>query len=136
MASEVSARWESGRAAYASQFRTSPEEAEERLSNILGSTMAEGAILAAGGTNWDDNCLTRIERCFIAVAAMVSIGGVEPRLRSYVRWALDLGGTSEQLEALVSLLATFVGYPRASVAMEVVKDVIATYDGGDGRSHV
>lgn len=136
MASDVSARWESGRAAYASQFRASPEEAEERLSKILGATMAEGAVLAAGGTSWEDNCLTRIERCFIAVAAMVSIGGVEPRLRGYVRWAMDLGGTPEQLEALVSLLATFVGYPRASVAMEVVRDVIATYDGGDARSRV
>lgn len=135
MASERSARWESGRAAYASQFRTSADEAEQRLTQILGATMAEGAILASGGSTWQDNCLTRRERCLIVVASMVSIGGVDARLRGYVRWAMDLGITSEQLEELVALLATYVGYPRASVAMEVVRHVIATYAIGEVPAH-
>jgi len=39
-----------------------------------------------------------------------------------VRWALDHGVTPEQLEALTTLLAVYVGYPRASVGMEIVRD--------------
>ena len=35
------------------------------------------------------------------------------------------GATPEELDALVSLLAVYVGYPRASVAMEVVRDELA-----------
>ena len=33
--------------------------------------------------------------------------------------------TPEQLEALATLLAVYAGYPRASVAMEVVREVVS-----------
>jgi alkylhydroperoxidase/carboxymuconolactone decarboxylase family protein YurZ len=35
---------------------------------------------------------------------------------------VEHGVTPEELEAIVSLLAVYVGYPRASVASEVVRD--------------
>jgi alkylhydroperoxidase/carboxymuconolactone decarboxylase family protein YurZ len=42
-----------------------------------------------------------------------------------VRWAIDQGSTRDELEALVTLLAVYIGYPRASVAMEVVRIELA-----------
>ena len=54
-------------------------------------------------------------------------GGVEARLRTHVRWALDHGATPEELEALAALLAVYAGYPKASSAIEVFRQVIAEY---------
>jgi alkylhydroperoxidase/carboxymuconolactone decarboxylase family protein YurZ len=59
------------------------------------------------------------------VAALVALGGLEARLRTHVRWALDHGATAEELEALGALLAVYVGYARASVAMEAIREVVA-----------
>jgi alkylhydroperoxidase/carboxymuconolactone decarboxylase family protein YurZ len=42
-----------------------------------------------------------------------------------VRWALDHGVTPEELEATGALLAVYVGYPRASVAAEMIREVLA-----------
>ena len=61
----------------------------------------------------------------LVLAALVAAGRVEARLRVHVRWALDHGVTPEELEAMATLLAVYVGYPRASVAMEVIRDVVA-----------
>jgi alkylhydroperoxidase/carboxymuconolactone decarboxylase family protein YurZ len=51
----------------------------------------------------------------------VSQAGVEERLRGHVRWAIAHGSNRVELEELVTLLAVYVGYPRASIAMEIVR---------------
>jgi alkylhydroperoxidase/carboxymuconolactone decarboxylase family protein YurZ len=56
------------------------------------------------------------------VAALIALGGVEERLRGHVRWALEHGVTPDELDALVALLAVYVGFARASTAAEVVRD--------------
>jgi 4-carboxymuconolactone decarboxylase len=113
-----------GRQAYASQFRLPEDEAVAELERIVGERMAGEAINAAGGA-WVDDCLSFRERSLVVVAALVAEGGVEARLRGHVRWALDHGVTAEQLEAVAALLAVYVGYARASVAMEVIREVVA-----------
>ena len=47
-----------------------------------------------------------------------------------MRWAIEHGSSREELEALVTLLAVYVGFPRASVAMEIVRDELATLEAG------
>jgi alkylhydroperoxidase/carboxymuconolactone decarboxylase family protein YurZ len=47
-----------------------------------------------------------------------------------VRWALEHGSSREELEALVTLLAVYVGFPRASAAMEIVRDELALIEAG------
>jgi 4-carboxymuconolactone decarboxylase len=113
-----------GRQAYASQFRLPEDEAVAELERVVGERMASEAIAAAGGA-WVDDCLSLRDRSLVVVAALIAQGGVEARLRGHVRWALDHGITPDQLEALAALLAVYVGYPRASVAMEVIRDVVA-----------
>jgi 4-carboxymuconolactone decarboxylase len=72
--------------------------------------------------------LTLRERSLVVVAALAAQGGVEGRLRSHVRWALDHGATPDELDALVALLAVYAGYPRASTASEVIREVVAEYE--------
>ena len=120
-----------GRAAYASQFRLPEAEAVEELKRIVGERMATEAINAAGGV-WVEDVLSLRERSLVVVAALVAQGGVEERLRVHARWALDHGLTPDELEAMATLLAVYVGYPRASVAMEVIREVVAE-EAGDTR---
>ena len=66
----------------------------------------------------------------MVVAALVAQGAVDERLRGHVRWAIDHGSSREELEALVTLLAVYVGFPRASVAMEIVRGELAMLEAG------
>jgi 4-carboxymuconolactone decarboxylase len=113
-----------GRAAYASQLRLPESEAVEELARIVGERMATEAINAAGGA-WVDDVLSLRDRSLVVLTALVTQGGVEDRLRVHTRWALDHGLTPDELEAMATLLAVYVGYPRASVAIEVIREVVA-----------
>lgn len=113
-----------GRAAYASQFRLPEDEAVEELKRAVGERMANEAINAAAGA-WVDDCLSLRDRSLVVLAALVTQGGVEERLRVHIRWALDHGVTPEELEAMGALLAVYIGYPRASVAAEMIREVLA-----------
>jgi 4-carboxymuconolactone decarboxylase len=113
-----------GRAAYASQFGLPENEAVELLETIVGKRMAREAVQAAGGA-WVEDCLSLRDRSLVVVAALAAQGGVEERLRGHVRWALEHGVTPDELDAALALLAVYVGYPRASVAMEVIREVLA-----------
>ena len=119
-------RWQAGLAAYASQFQIEKDEVYEHLSSRFGERFATEAILA-NATTWVDDCLSVRDRSLIVVAALAAQGGVETRLRTHVRWALDHGATAEELEAVGALLAVYAGYPKASVAMEVIREVIADH---------
>lgn len=121
-----------GRRAYASQFRLPEREAVEELQRIVGVRMAAEAIDAAGGA-WVDDVLTLRDRSLVVLAALVAQGGVEDRLRVHARWALDHGLTADELDAMATLLAVYVGYPRASVAIEVIREVVAAEADGGGE---
>ena len=117
-------RRERGIAVYASQFGVSIAEAERIFTERYGERMAEEAFNAQGGSTWEADALSLRDRSLIVLAALITQGSVEPRLRQHVDWALEHGATTEELEALASLLAVYAGYPRASVGMEVIRDVL------------
>jgi 4-carboxymuconolactone decarboxylase len=114
-------RYEHGLDAYASQFGIPREQVASWFAERYGERFATEAINAAGGA-WDDDVLSLRDRSLIVVAALITQGGVEPRLRGHVRWAIEHGSTREELEALATLLANYAGYPRASVGLEIVRD--------------
>jgi 4-carboxymuconolactone decarboxylase len=121
-------RWERGLDAYASQLGVPREEVPAWFAERFGERFGTEAINAAGGA-WADDALSLRDRSLVVVAALVAQGAVEERLRGHVRWAVAHGSSREELEALVTLLAVYVGYPRASVAMEVVRDELARLEG-------
>jgi 4-carboxymuconolactone decarboxylase len=117
----VTDRWERGLDAYASQFGIDREDVPQWFADRFGERFAEEAINAGGGA-WPDDVLSLRDRSLVVVAALVAQGGVETRLRPHVRWAVEHGSNREELEALVTLLAVYVGHPKASVAMELVRE--------------
>jgi alkylhydroperoxidase/carboxymuconolactone decarboxylase family protein YurZ len=121
------ARWQAGLAAYASQFRVPEDEVVEFMRSRFGERFASEAIMAAGAA-WTDEVLTLRERSLVVVAVLAAQGGVDARLRSHVRWALDHGATADELDALAALLAVYAGYPRASAAAEIIREAVADYE--------
>jgi 4-carboxymuconolactone decarboxylase len=117
----VSERFERGLDAYASQFGIPREDVEAWFAERYGERFGVEAVNAAAGA-WVDDCLSLRDRSLVVVAALIAQGGVEDRLRGHVRWAIEHGSTREELEALATLLAVYVGFPRASAGMEVVRD--------------
>lgn len=113
--------------AYASQLGLEPEAVRPWFVERFGERFAEEAINAAGGA-WTDDALGLRERSLVVVAALIAQGGVDERLRSHVRWAVDHGCTREELEAAAALLAVYVGYPRASAGAEVMRSALDELD--------
>jgi 4-carboxymuconolactone decarboxylase len=113
-------RYERGLDAYASQLGLPREQVRAWFAERFGERFAEEAVNAAGGA-WANDALSLRDRSLVVVAALIAQGGVEERLRGHVRWAVQHGCTREELEALATLLAVYVGYPRASVGLEVVR---------------
>jgi 4-carboxymuconolactone decarboxylase len=109
----------SGIAMYASQFGISEEEVPAFMADLLGPNMAEEAQYASART-WSDQDLSMRDRSLIVIASLVTQGGVEARLRGHLQWALRNGATRAELDALMVLLASYVGYPKASVGMELL----------------
>jgi 4-carboxymuconolactone decarboxylase len=114
-------RYEDGVRAYASQLGIAPEEVPAWFAERFGERFGREAINAAAGA-WTEDSLSLRDRSLIVVAALIAQGGVEDRLRSHVRWAVEHGSNRDELEALVTLLAVYAGYPRASAGMEIVRD--------------
>ena len=117
-------RWQAGLAAFASQFQIREEEVFEHMRSRFGERLATEAVFATGAV-WTDDCLSLRDRSLIVLTTLASQGGVEGRLRAHVRWAIDHGATPEELEALAALLAVYAGYPKASTALEIFREVIA-----------
>ena len=118
-------RRERGREVYAAQFRMPADEVEQRIVETFGERFAEEMFAAAGGSAWEDAPLTRRDRSLVVVAVLAALGGADDRLRTHVGFALENGATPDELEALVALIAVYAGFPRASVAMEVVRGELA-----------
>jgi 4-carboxymuconolactone decarboxylase len=114
-------RWARGIAAYASQFSLPEEEVFGHLSSRFGERMAAEAVQAAGGAWEPDSPLSLRDRSLAVLTALAAQGGVEERLRPHVRWAVEHGATRAEIEGLLAFLAVYIGYPRASVAIEVAR---------------
>ena len=117
-------RYERGLDAYASQFGIAREEVPAWFAERFSERFGVEAINAAGGA-WPDDCLSLRDRSLIVLAAMITQGGLEARIRPHVRWAIEHGSNRDELEALVTLLAVYAGFPRASAGMEVVREELA-----------
>jgi|SRR6266545_456879 alkylhydroperoxidase/carboxymuconolactone decarboxylase family protein YurZ len=114
-------RYERGLDAYASQFDIPREDVAGWFAERYGERFGTEAINAAAGA-WVDDELSLRDRSLVVIAALITLGGADERLRGHVHWAVDHGSTRAELEALVGLLAVYVGYAKASVGMEIVRE--------------
>jgi 4-carboxymuconolactone decarboxylase len=67
------------------------------------------------GEVWEDPALSKRDRSLVTVAAL--IGASQPQfLQAHMARALSLGVTKEELGALITHLAFYVGWPAANAA--------------------
>ncbi len=97
------------------------EEAYETLSAMYGPDMAMEVLNI--GHIWERPVLTRRERSFVAIAALVAMGTKE-RLRIHVQGALNHGATPAEVEEVILTLMIYAGHARATEAIEVAREVM------------
>ena len=100
----------------------SPEDAYATLVGMYGADIADEVI--GIGRIWQRPVLTRRERSFVAMAALVTLG-TKDRLRLHVGAALNHGATREEIEEVIFTLMIYTGHARATEAIEVARAVFA-----------
>ncbi|RBQ20736.1 hypothetical protein DP939_06560 [Spongiactinospora rosea] len=113
-------RRERGIAAYARIFDMPEREVLAAFAERVGPVFTEEALHAAGGAAWSHPALTGRDRSVAIITALVAQGVSGDRLRTHLRLAREHGLGDDALAALMTLLAGYIGYPRASQAMEIV----------------
>lgn len=114
-----------GIAAYARIFDVPESEVPATFARRVGPTFAEEAIGAAGGPVWSDGALNDRDRSVAILTAMTAQGVTGDRLRTHIALAQQNGLGEDSLTALMTLLAAYLGYPKASMGMETVTDMFA-----------
>ncbi|MBI2765396.1 MAG: carboxymuconolactone decarboxylase family protein [Chloroflexi bacterium] len=99
----------------------SAEQAFETLSAMYGPDMALEVLNI--GHIWERPALTRRERSFVAIAALVAMG-TKDRLRIHVQGALNHGATPAEIEEVILTMMIYAGHGRATEAIEVAREVL------------
>lgn len=110
-----------GRAVYARTFGLSEADAQAGMTGRAGALFTTEAYLAAGGPAWHDPGLTDRDRSVAVIAALVAQHVTDDRLEHYLGLARRHGVGDDGLEALMVLLAAYVGQPAASLGAAAVR---------------
>jgi 4-carboxymuconolactone decarboxylase len=113
-------RRERGVSAYAKIFAVPEREVPATFAARVGPVFAEEALQAAGGAAWSHPGLTPRERSIAIITALAAQGVAGDRLGTHLQLGRQHGLDEDVLTALMTLLAGYLGYPRASLAMETI----------------
>ena len=119
-AADLDARRASGAAVYARTLGVPATESAAALVTRTGAAFADEALLAAGGNAWSHTGLTDRDRSIAVITALTAQGITGDRLTTHLHRAHDEGLDANALTGLMILLASYLGYPNASLAMETV----------------
>ncbi|HLF79789.1 MAG TPA: carboxymuconolactone decarboxylase family protein [Dehalococcoidia bacterium] len=98
----------------------SPEDAYATLVEMYGADIADEVI--GIGRIWERPGLTRRERSFVALSALVTLG-TKDRLRLHIGAALNHGASRQEIEEVILTLMVYAGHARATEAIEVAREV-------------
>ncbi len=121
---ESTSRREHGVAAYAQIFAVPEQDVPAALAARVGPVFAEEALQAAGGAAWSSPALTGRERGIAIITALAAQGAAGDRLAAHLRLGRQNGLDEDALTALMTLLAIYIGYVKASLAMETIHGVM------------
>lgn len=113
-------RREHGLAIYARILDVNHDEVAETFAARVGPVFAREALEAAGGDAWSNPALTGRERNLAIITALTAQGMSGDRLSTHLQLARAEGLDEAACTALMTLLADYLGYPRASLAMEAI----------------
>jgi len=116
----VNTRRDRGIAAYARIFDIAEGEVAHAFASRVGPVFAGEALEAAGGDAWSNPALTGRERSIAIITALAAQGVSGDRLSTHLQLAAQERLDYAALTALLTLLAGYLGYPRASHAMEAI----------------
>lgn len=73
---------------------------------------------------FERDVLTYKEREMVTVSVLMSIGGVEPMMRSHMNLSLNVGVTPEQLREMVQIINTNIGKEAGDAATGVLNELL------------
>ena len=118
-------RRDRGVSAYAEIFGVPEQEVPGAFAARVGPLFTEEALQAAGGAAWSSSALTGRERGIAIITALAAQGVAGDRLATHLRLGLQNGLDEDALTALMALLAIYLGYAKASLAMETIHESFA-----------
>ena len=130
-AEQEESRRQRGIAAYAKILGLPEQQVPEAFAARVGPDLADEALQAAGGAAWNHPGLTARDRSIAIITALTAQGVSGDRLETHLRLARQHGLDDAALTGLMALLAGYLGYPRASLAMEAVHTFNAPTDATD-----
>lgn len=102
---------------------TTTDGAAATLREWYGDAIAR-EVLSIGRIWENEAVLSRRERSFVAIAALVALGAKE-RLRIHVGGALRHGATAAEIEEVILTMMVYAGHGRSTEAIEVARATIA-----------
>jgi len=123
-------RRERGIAAYARILAVPAEQVLTTFGGRVGPVFTEEALQGAGGAAWSHPAFTARDRSVAIIIALTVQGISGDRLDTHLQLGRKHGLDENSLTALMTLLAGYIGYPRASQAMETVHALCAATDPG------
>ncbi|MCG7322364.1 carboxymuconolactone decarboxylase family protein [Arsenicicoccus bolidensis] len=103
-----------GRRTYAHNLGLDEPGVEAAMGEVVGSAFVREAYVAAGGPGWHSPDLTDRDRALVIIAAMVGQHVTDERLQPYLELARKEGVSEDGLDAVMILMAAYVGQPAAS----------------------
>jgi len=114
-----------GVSAYARIFAVPEQDVPAALAARVGPVFAEEALQAAAGAAWFSPALTGRERSIAVITALAAQGVAGDRLATHLRLGLKNELDDDALSALMALLTIYLGYAKASLAMETIQGTSA-----------
>lgn len=75
------------------------------------------------GENWNNQSIDLKTRCIITVVALMSSGVTDNSIRYHLENAKNNGVTKEEMAAIITHVAFYVGWPKAWAVFNIAKEI-------------
>lgn len=90
---------------------------------------ADWVVTALFGGTYQRDGLDLRDRQLVNLAALATLGGVDPQLTGHVKTSLRLGMSREEILEVFVHLAPYIGMPKALAGLRVATAALAQADG-------
>lgn len=89
---------------------------------------ADWIITALFGGTYLREGLSLRDRQLVNLAALTSLGGVDPQLSGHVKTGLRIGMTRQEIVEVFVHLAPYIGVPKTLAGLRVAAEALASFD--------